>query len=61
MQSQLFGPTNVTGFGRVLVLNSSTLAGPIQCDSAGDASLDGTVIAGPGAAVNGCDHGTLPP
>jgi hypothetical protein len=60
LQSQLFGTTNVSGFGRVLVLHSSTLAGPIVCSGAGDASIDGTVIAGPGAAVTGCDHGMLP-
>lgn len=61
LQSQLFGTTNVGGFGRVLVQNVSTLAGPIVCDGAGDAFIDGTVIAGPGAAVTGCDHGSLPP
>lgn len=61
LQSQLFGTTNVSGFGRVLVQHESTLAGPIVCSGAGDASIDGTVIAGPGAAVTGCEHGTLPP
>lgn len=61
LQSQLFGTTNVSRFGRVLVLDSSTLAGPIQCGSAGDAWIDPTVIEGPGAAVTGCDHGMLPP
>lgn len=61
LQSQLFGTTNVAGFGRVLVLNESTLAGPIVCSGAGDAWIDGTVIAGPGAAVTGCEHGMLPP
>jgi hypothetical protein len=61
MQSQLFGTTNVSGFGRALLRDETTLAGSIQCGSAGDAWLDPTVIAGPGAAVNGCEHGTLPP
>ena len=61
LQSQLFGTTNVVGFGRVLVLYESTLAGPIVCSGAGDAWIDGTVIAGPGAAVTGCEHGMLPP
>ena len=61
LQSQLFGTTNVTEFGRVLVQNESTLAGPIVCEGAGDAFIDGAVIAGPGAAVTGCEHGTLPP
>ncbi|MEO8349647.1 MAG: right-handed parallel beta-helix repeat-containing protein, partial [Acidobacteriota bacterium] len=61
MQSQLFGTTNVSGFGRALLRNASTLAGAIDCQSAGDAWIDGTVIKGPGAAVNGCEHGILPP
>ena len=61
LQSQLFGTTNVSRFGRLLLLDASTLAGPIQCSSAGDAWIDPTVVEGPGAAVTGCEHGTLPP
>jgi hypothetical protein len=60
-ESQLFGLTNVTGFGRLLLRNATTLAGTIQCGSAGDAWLDPTVIANPGSAVTGCEHGALPP
>jgi len=60
-QSQLFGTTNVSGFGRVILYEATTLAGTIQCGSAGDAWLDPTVIANPGSAVTGCEHGALPP
>jgi hypothetical protein len=61
LHSQLFGTTSVSRFGRLLLLDNSTLAGPIQCSSAGDAWIDPTVVEGPGAAVTGCEHGTLPP
>ena len=60
-QSQLFGTTNVSGFGRVILHDVTTLAGTIQCGSAGDAWLDPSVIANPGSAVTGCEHGALPP
>jgi len=60
-QSQLFGTTNVSGFGRLLLRDATTLAGPIQCGSAGDAWLDPTIVKGPGAAISGCQHGVLPP
>jgi hypothetical protein len=56
LQSQLFGTTNVSGFGRVLLRDATTLSGSIQCDSAGDAWLDPTVVAAPGS-VTGCEHG----
>jgi hypothetical protein len=61
LQSQLFGTTQVSGFGRVLLRSATTLAGSIQCDSAGDAWLDPTVVAAPGASITGCEHGVLPP
>ena len=61
VSSQLFGTTNVSGFGRALLRDESTLAGSIQCESAGDAWLDPTVVAGPGSSVTGCEHGALPP
>ena len=61
LQSQLFGTTNVSDFGRLLLLNSTTLAGSIQCGSAGDAWLDPTIIDAPGSSVTGCEHGALPP
>lgn len=60
-QSQLFGTTNVSGFGRVILGGATTLAGSIQCGSAGDAWLDPTIVKGPGAAISGCEHGVLPP
>jgi hypothetical protein len=60
LQSQLFGTTVVSGFGRVLLRDATTLHGSIQCDSAGDASLDPTVTASPGS-LTGCDHGVVPP
>lgn len=61
LQSQLFGTTNVSDFGRLLLLNSTTLAGSIQCGSAGDAWLSPTIIDAPGSSVTGCEHGALPP
>ncbi|HEV8609112.1 MAG TPA: right-handed parallel beta-helix repeat-containing protein [Thermoanaerobaculia bacterium] len=60
-QSQLFGTTNVSGFGRLLLRDMTTLSGSIQCNSAGDAWLDPTIVKGPGAAISGCEHGVLPP
>jgi hypothetical protein len=61
LQSQLFGTTNVSGFGRALLRDLTTLSGSIQCSSAGDAWLDSTIVKGPGAAISGCEHGVLPP
>jgi hypothetical protein len=60
-QSQLFGTTVVSGFGRALLSDATTLSGSIQCNSAGDAWLDPTIVKGPGAAISGCEHGVLPP
>jgi len=61
LPSQLFGTTSVSGFGRAILRDQSTLAGSIQCSSAGDAWLDPTVVAAPGSSVTGCEHGVLPP
>ena len=51
--------TQASTFARVLLMNDTELAGTLQCGSAADAWLDPEVVAGPGAAVNGCEHGTL--
>jgi hypothetical protein len=61
VESQLFGTTNVSAFGRVLLREMTTLNGSILCDSAGDAWLDSTVLHTPGSSVTGCQHGVLPP
>ena len=60
-QSQLFGTTNVAGFGRLILHDMTTLAGSIVCDSAGDAWLAPTIVANPGSSITGCEHGVLPP
>lgn len=58
-QSRLLS-TDSAHFGRVLMTDDSLLNGTIRCSSAGDASIDPTIIALPGSAVMGCDHGKLP-
>ena len=58
LSSRMMG-TDASQFGRILVTDDTEVAGTIQCFSAGDAWLDPTVIAAPGAAVTGCDHGTF--
>ena len=45
----------------MILHDATTLAGSMQCESAGDAWLDGTVVAAPGSSVTGCEHGVLPP
>ena len=51
---------NVGAFSRALLRNETVLDGSIQCNSAGDAWLDDTVIATPGSTVSGCEHGAIP-
>jgi hypothetical protein len=58
LSSRILG-TDATNFGRILVTDDTEVAGTIQCSSAGDAWLDPTVVAAPGASVTGCEHGTL--
>lgn len=58
-QSRLLS-TDSAHFGRVLVTDDTVLNGAIRCSSAGDASLDPTIIALPGSVVTGCDHSKLP-
>jgi len=58
LPSRIMG-TDANTFGRILVTDDTEVAGTIQCSSAGDAWLDPTVIAAPGASVTGCDHGSL--
>jgi len=52
--------TNVTNFGRALLVEESVLNGSIQCSGAGDAWLDETVVANPGSTVTGCEHASVP-
>jgi|GEM_PF-2051422 len=52
--------TMVTHFGRALLTGESTIHGSIQCNSAGDAWLDETVLATPGSTVTGCEHAAVP-
>lgn len=59
-QSTVSRPTNVSGFGRMLVRDASTISGNVQCSSAGDAWLDSTVITPMGVTVTGCDHASVP-
>lgn len=58
LPSRLMG-TDAALFGRILVTDDTEVAGTIQCESAGDAWLDPTVVAAPGSSVTGCEHGTL--
>ncbi len=58
--SQLRGTTHVLGFSRALIREGTTLDGSIQCQSAGDAWLDATVIKTAGSTVTGCEHASYP-
>ena len=57
--STLRGVT-VMGFSRALIRENSTLAGSIQCQSAGDAWVDPSTTITPGSTVTGCDHASYP-
>jgi len=59
-ESKLRGTTHVTGFGRLLLRDATTLDGSIQCSSAGDAWLDATTIKLAGSTVTGCEHASYP-
>ena len=59
-QSTLRGTTGLSGFSRALLRGTSTLNGSIECDSAGDAWVDPTVIKIAGSSVTGCDHASYP-
>ncbi len=58
LQSRLMG-TDANTFARVLVTDTTEVAGTIQCASAADAWLDATVIDAPGSSITGCEHGTF--
>lgn len=58
--SQLRGTTHVLGFSRALIRDGTTLDGSIQCQSAGDAWLDATVVKTAGSTVTGCEHASYP-
>lgn len=58
-QSQLLR-TNVSGFGYLLVHDTSIVNGLVQCSAGGDAYFDPGVTKGPNGAVSGCTHATLP-
>ncbi len=58
LQSRLMG-TDASTFARVLVTDTTEVAGTIQCFSAADAWLDPTVIDAPGSSITGCEHGTF--
>ena len=59
-ESTIRGTTIVSGFGRALIRESSTLDGSIQCQSAGDAWLEPGVIKTLGSTVTGCEHASYP-
>lgn len=48
--------TNAAHFTRVLVTNGTVIQGAIQCTTAADAVLDGTVIVAQGVSITGCEH-----
>ena len=47
--------TQVNTFGRMLITETSTLNGAINCTAKGDAWLDPTVTLAPGSSVTGCN------
>lgn len=52
--------TNAAHFARVLVTDDTIVQGAIQCTTAADAVLDGTVIVTQGATITGCEHASTP-
>jgi hypothetical protein len=57
---QIALPTSVTRFGRFVASGVATLAGSVQCFSAGDASVDATVTKNAGITITGCEHAVFP-
>ena len=53
--SELANPTEVMGFGRLLLDSGSVLSGPLTCEGGGDAYLEPGVTVAPGQ-VTGCVH-----
>lgn len=54
--SRLLRPTNVDGFSRLLVREPANIDGNVNCNAAGDAWLDPTVVKGVGVTVTNCEH-----
>lgn len=52
--------TNAAHFARVLVTDNTVVQGAIQCTTAADAVLDGSVTVAQGAAITGCAHAAAP-
>lgn len=52
--------TDVTHFGSLIVADVAALAGPVRCESGGDAWLDPTITVEPAASASGCEHAVVP-